>query len=197
MTLARRQIEARASRVGASELPSLTGTSRYGSPATVYDRLIGTTGPMEQTTPMRVGIYLERHVLILSRDIFGLLSTPCWRAYVHKGGVPMTASPDAYAKRFGAYGAGLVEVKVTSSRWNGVVPLYVIDQVQAQMGLTGRPYCHVAVLSGSSLDVITVPFDQARYEYLEDTVRRFDRDHLQPRIRPPEPNPLIVGATNK
>jgi len=196
VTLSKQQATARATRVGASEVAQLTGSSGFGGPTAVYDRLTGAVGPLEKNRNMLVGIYLERHVLIMARRFMGLLSTPCWRAYVHKS-LPLTASPDAYAKPYGSWPKGLVEVKVTSSRWNGIVPLYVVDQVQAQMWLTKRDLCHVAVLSGSYLDVITVERDEERIELIKRTLEAFDRDHLTPRIRPPEPDPLIVGATNK
>jgi hypothetical protein len=174
------QRAARRSRVGASEVAALWGEHPYVTAADVWDRIV--TGAVRAPTGrMIVGSELERPILRILTRWYSIRARPCWRAYVHTD-VPLAASPDGYVPP-----DGLVEVKVTSAWTDATPPPYVVAQVQAQLLLTRRAYCHVAVLRGALLDVGIIEADPLAQARIVDAVARFDAEYLRPRIRPPVP----------
>lgn len=181
------QWQARQGRIGASDVPVLMGTVPWGSPREVYRRVLGLDGDdvREVTTRMRMGNMLEPVVLRALRWR-GLVTIRCWRGYVHPT-LPLSASPDAYARPWGEWPAGLVEVKATAARWMDQPPPGVMDQVQVQLMLTGRPVVHVAVLTGADLKVYPVTPDPIRQDEILETVALFVEEHLRPRHEPVDP----------
>jgi len=189
MSLSREQALKRAHNVGASEVPALLGLSPYQGPAQVWDRLMGTGewGPgvtREPNLRMRVGTYLEPHVLVMARWL-GLVSWRCHRGYVHPT-LPLSASPDAYTAPFRGWPKAIAEVKVTGAWTSGIdrATEYVRAQVQTQLMLTGRPVGWVVALQGSSLAIYEEPADPEWAERIETVVAEFDRDHLRTGVRP-------------
>jgi hypothetical protein len=183
MVLTAAQAQARATRVGASEVAALVGEHPYLTPLEVYQRLVE-GHQVEVNQAMRVGSLLEGPVLMLARRLEGLRSLACTRAYVHPS-LPLSASPDAYAFPHRGHPKGLVEVKVTYA-W-AELPAYVYWQAQTQLLLTHRPVCWVVALTGSRLTTVLVEADPADQDRIEAAVEAFERDHLVPRIPPAGP----------
>lgn len=175
MVLSTRQREARATRVGASEVAALMGEHPYMTPLDVYDRIVNGVQQPESIN-MRVGAYLEPYVLRMARDLLGVKSRACHRAYVHHT-LPLCASPDAYS---GPH--GLVEVKV-SGAWSRGRP-GAFWQVQTQMMLTGRDWCDIVALSGSNLTVERFDADVSAWAKIAEVVAAFNVLYLAPRIPP-------------
>ena len=187
--LNRVQAEARSTRVGASEVSAIMGTSKYNTPATVYDRIIGGVA-IEPTQQMRVGSLLEDKFVPMLRW-HGIVARRCWLAYVDMDpDVALSATPDFFIKPHGRYDKpGLVEAKVSSAHIiEGAVPEWWKDQLTVQMGLTGRhENVWLAVLNGSHFTVTEVPWDNVRWLEIREAVREFTLGHLRPRIRPVDP----------
>jgi len=175
MVLSTAQRAARATRVGASEVAAIMGEHPYMTAEQVYDRIVNGVSQPESIN-MRVGAYLEPYVLRMARDLLGVRSRACHRAYVHPT-LPLCASPDAYS---GPH--GLVEVKVTGA-WSRGRP-GAFWQVQTQLMLTGRDWCDVLVLAGSNLTVERIDADPSAWVTICSEVERFDRLHLTPRVAP-------------
>jgi putative phage-type endonuclease len=182
------QAAARAGRIGASEVAALLGEHPYMTALDVYQRI--TEGRQQELNgPMRVGQYLEPHVLRMLRWE-GLRARACHRAYTHPS-LPLSASPDAYAAPHRGYGPGLVEVKVTYA-W-AEIPAYVRWQAQAQLLLTGRSVCWVAALTGSRLVTVPVEADWGAFRDILEAVELFHEEHLRPRIPPAQPaQPAVI-----
>ena len=179
MVLSAKQREARATRVGASEVAALMGEHPYMTALDVYDRIVNGV-QREATINMAVGAYMEPYVLRMARDLLGIRSRACSRAYVHPT-LPLCASPDAYS---GPH--GLVEVKV-SGAWSKTGP-GAFWQVQTQMMLTGRDWTDIVVMAGSNLTVERVDAEPSAWVKIVEEVTRFALDHLyanKPPVQPP------------
>jgi hypothetical protein len=181
------QRDARATRIGASEVAALPliDAHPFTTPERIFDRLV--YGISAEVTPrMQVGQLLEPAVLSLARRLLGLPLVGCGRPYVHPE-LPLCASPDAYA------GPGaLAEVKVTGA-WSDRLPDYVRWQAMTQLLLTGRRLCYVVVLSGSELTYQTVEADPDAFALIGAAVRDYRDRYLIPGIRP-EPKPLVFTS---
>lgn len=175
MVLSAKQREARATRVGASEVAAIMGEHPYMTALDVYDRIVNGT-QRDQTINMMVGAYMEPYVLRMARDLLGIRSRACSRAYIHPT-LPLCASPDAYS---GPH--GLVEVKV-SGAWSKTGP-GAFWQVQTQMMLTGRDWTDIVVMAGSNLTVERVDADVSAWHKIVEEVARFYAFHLAPRKAP-------------
>jgi hypothetical protein len=182
--LSEAQRVARATRVGASEVSGLLGEHRYVQPHNIYDRIVlGESWTAEAGSPAWVGQRLEPHLLKMAREAFGLHARLTSRPAIHPT-LPMSASADGFAKDY------LVEVKVTSA-WGFEtkgLPSYVRDQCVVQAALYRKPVVHVVVLSGSRFWYESVEADAERFAVLEEAVADFERHHLIPHIRPPQPS---------
>ena len=197
MGLTKWQLAAREHRVGASEVPALLGLSPYAGPADVWDRLMGVEVAKDPSINMRVGSYLEPHVLKMARWL-GLKAYRCNRAYVHDT-LPLSASPDAYTEPHRGYPKGLAEVKVTGAWTPGVdrAPEYVRAQVQTQLLLTGRPVAWIVALQGSALNLYVEEPDPEYMDRIEAVVAAFQRDHLITGVRPDPITEPFKGFTRK
>jgi hypothetical protein len=178
LTTAQRQ--ARASRIGASEVAALLERHPFITPADVYRRIVEGDAP-EPNAAMIDGKLAEPHVLAMARAKWRIRARACGRGYTHPS-LPVTASPDATIDD----GVGLVEVKTTSALWADQPPAYVLDQVQCQLWLTHRSYAHIVVWNGR-LRLYTVERDQDHIDELMLAVTRFTAAHLEPRIAPALP----------
>ena len=185
------QREARASRVGASEVSALTGSSKYHTPADVARRIL-LGEQRESNEAMRIGSLLEDRFPPMLKWR-GMVVRRCHRAYVHPDpAVALSATPDFYAKPWAGNPRGLVEAKVSSAFVADSVPPWWEDQIQVQLGLAGRQLGYLAVLNGSKLSLVEVPFDPVHFAYLVGLVREFTESYLVPRIIPPDPEPAIT-----
>lgn len=188
MVLSASQREARATRVGASEVAALMGEHPYMTESDVYARIVDGVS-REPSINMLVGAALEPHVLKLARDLLGLTGARgCSRAYIHPT-LPLCASPDAFYGR-----TGLVEVKVTGA-WSAI-PGHVWWQCQTQTMLTGRPFVVLVVLAGSALTSHVIDSDHDAHMRIYEEVYRFNREHLIPRVPPVTP-PFMFKDTSK
>lgn len=192
MTLNRHNIEARATRVGASEVAGLMGLSPYNDPLSIYDRIVN-GAQVKENLAMRAGNYLEEHALVMAKWQ-GLRTRRAWRSYVHDS-LPLVATPDAYAMPHRGYAKGLAEVKTMAWQPPAILPSHLM-QMQTQMALTDRPVCWHVALTGSRLTLTPVERDPAIWESIEWAVARFYLDHLLPK-RPPERDPYILNAEKK
>lgn len=176
------QRAARASRVGASEVAGLLHEHRFVEPVNIYDRIVDGVGWVpELGSPAWVGTMLEPHLLRMARQTFGLTARLTSLPAVHPT-LPLSASADGLARDY------LVEVKVTSAFYpEKPLPSYITDQCVVQAALYRKPVVHVVILNGSRFWTERVEADADRFMVLEEAVAAFERDHLIPRIRPPQP----------
>lgn len=179
--LSDQQRAARASRVGASEVSALLGEHRFIEPANIYDRIVdGISWEPEPGSPAWVGAQLEPTVMRMARLAFGLNARLTSRPAVHPS-LPLSASADGLAADY------LVEVKVTSAFYpERPLPAYIIDQCIVQAELYAKPVVQVVILNGSRFWLERVDADADRFAILLEAVAAFERDHLRPRIRPPQ-----------
>jgi len=186
MSLRANQAEARATRVGASEVSALMGTSKYHTPRDVYRRIVYGE-QREANEAMRLGSLVEdRNIFQTALRWRGMVTRRSHHAYVHAT-LPLSASPDLYANPWMQYPRGLVECKLSSAKvMDGHVPEWWVDQLTVQLGLAQREHGYLVVLNGSRLTVSPLAFDEARYASIEEQVARFDAEHLRPRIEPQE-----------
>lgn len=178
MVLSTAQRAARATRVGASEVAALFGEHPYMTEADVYARIVDGV-QREPSINMLVGAYMEPYVLRMARDLLGVPSRACSRAYVHDT-LPLCASPDAYSGP-----EGLAEVKVSGAFIRPSPATFW--QVQTQMLLARRLWVDVVMLQGSSLTVTRIEKDWDACRRLVMEVKRFNDQHLLPRIPPVTP----------
>jgi predicted phage-related endonuclease len=201
-----------ASRIGGSDLAALLGRSPWGTPFTIYARIVsaleGRAMPHEDSASKRRGRVLEKAVLNLYAEETGarLLPGP-------KLGHPrlkyVRASLDALADRDGlrvvdAKTAGLSEVRKWGEAGTDEVPEYMLYQLAFYSGIAwdaGRvadPMADIAALVGGDLRVYHVPHDPDLYRMLEQAVERFWVDHVEPRRPPPMTDPMVelpsIGA---
>jgi len=194
MTLTAANIRARKGRVTASEMGALLPCGhRFTSKGEIYARLvfgIGELDPDAEDIPpsqsAEWGSILEEPILRFGCEEFGLRVRHNTTARLHKT-LPIIATPDAYVPGEPA----LVEVKTVSWQvWNDLwvegVPPYIMAQVQTQLLVTGRQWCHVWVLvSGSRFESFLIEADPEWQQAIEYAVWSFFKDHVTPRIPPP------------
>jgi predicted phage-related endonuclease len=184
------QARARANAVGASEVGALVGFHPYASPASIYARIVlGQSRKVGSAADL--GRELEPAILALAAKRLGVrIRTSSW-TYRHPS-LPLVATTDAvgldpYGERSDAI---VLEAKLVGSwaesDWSNGPPTWIVDQVQAQLLLSRRRLGVVAALvGGTRFQLYELPADQARQAELQDAVRAFARDHLEPQVPPP------------
>lgn len=203
-----------AAKIGGSDLASLLGRSPYGTPFTLYARVVsaleGRAMSHEDSAPKRRGRVLEKAVLDLYAEETG--------AEVKEHGLRLThptlpygrASLDALSLKANLLRvvdgktAGLSEVRKWGEAGADQVPEYIIYQMNWYAGIaeargqTDEDDVDVAALVGGDLRVYTIPWDPELFGMLEQAVERFWVDHVEPRRPPPMTDPLVelpsIGA---
>ena len=201
-----------AAKIGGSDLSALLGRSPWGTPFTLYARVVsaleGRAMPHEDSTPKRRGRVLERAVLDLYAEETGARLLPGPKLG-HPRLAYVRASLDALADRDGlrvvdAKTAGMSEVRKWGEAGTDEVPEYIVLQmnwyagIAAAHGQTDEDDVDVAALVGGDLRVYHVPWDAELFGMLEQAVERFWVDHIEPRRPPPMTDPLVelpsIGA---
>jgi putative phage-type endonuclease len=174
--------EERIQGLGATDVVNVAGVG-YGSPIETYREKRGEGSPMEPTWRMRMGQILEDAIADAYSESTGRrlarVSTVRHKVYPF-----LYAHPDR--RVIGE--PGLVEIKATERRsaYDDGPPPGVRVQCQWQLGLTGRQWCDVAVLSGTSgIDIHRVDRDQALIDALEAMAVDFWQNHVLAGV-PPE-----------
>jgi predicted phage-related endonuclease len=191
--LTARQSTARAHNVGASEVGALAGDYRhpYATPASIYARVVLGVAP-KVGTAADLGRELEPSVLAMAGRRLGVrIRSTSW-TYRHRD-LPLVATADAVTLDELHGQQAIVEAKVVgpwgASDWQAGPPAHVVDQLQTQLGLSRRKLGVIAVLlGGTAFELHELPFDPVRFRILEDAVRTFVREHLEPEL-PPELDP--------
>lgn len=201
-----------AARIGGSDLAALIGRSPWGTPFTLYARIVsaleGRAMPHEDSAPKRRGRVLEKAVLSLYAEETGARLLPGPKL-THPHLPYVRASLDALADRDGvrvvdAKTAGLSEVRKWGEPGTDEVPEYMLYQLVFYAGIfagwENAPggTADIAALVGGDLRVYHVPWDAELFGMLEQAVERFWVDHVAPRRPPPITEPLTdlpaIGA---
>ena len=171
----------RAQHVTASEVGALLGEHPYTTPEAIWDRLME-RGPEREppSQSMRLGSYMEGPILRWYAQEKGVRVKANSRSLVHRT-VRLCATPDAYI-----VGGGLVEVKLSgrTDLWARTPPDYVIWQAMAQLAVTNRDYCDIAVLIGATFRIHTVYRDPLAEVMMTEAVTAFWDDHIRMGRRP-------------
>jgi hypothetical protein len=201
-----------AARLGGSDLAAILGLSQWGTPLSVYARVVsaleGRALHDKDDAQKRRGRHLEGAVLAHYAEETGavVLDSPkithCRLPYGR-------ASLDALANRNGrrvveVKTAGMSELRHWGEPGTDQVPQSYIWQVAWysgiawDLGMVDTPEVDVAALVAGDLRVYHVPHDPDLYRLLEQAVERFWVDHVLPRRPPPVTEPLrdvdAIGA---
>lgn len=168
--------------LGGPAIAAVVGVSPYQSPIDVYRFAVGLDDGHEQTDRMRLG-------LILEQAIADAYSEQTGRQVRRVGLVRNKRLPflGGHPDRLIVGEPGLLEMKAAATMrgyGDADVPAHVRVQVTWYMGLTGRQWCDVALLSGMRLRPIRVDFDLELYEALVLAGVRFWHDHIEAGAEP-------------
>jgi hypothetical protein len=192
MPLTEKQRAARSGAVGASEAGALVGDylHPYASPASIYARIVHGV-ERKVGNPAFMGNRLEPWIIDQARSEVGVrVRTTSW-TYRHKT-LPLVATADAVTLD---EPVAIVEAKYVThwgeDAWAGGPPPWIIDQVQVQMALSGRPLAVVVAFMGGSgkLARYDVPQDLERQGLILNAVQHFAAAHLVPQVPPPVTEP--------
>ena len=195
-----------AARLGGSDLSAILGLSQWGTPLTVYARVVsaleGRYRPDKSDAYQSRGNIMERAVLEVYAERTGakLLPGPKlthpdmpWvRASLDslaelEGRIVVDAKTIAASERhhFGAEGTDEVRQDILFQQM-----LYI--GIGTKTGHVTRPVSDVPVLGLNGADpvVFTVGYDVELFGVLEQAVERFWKDHVLPRRPPPVTEPL-------
>lgn len=198
--------------IGGSDVASLLGDSRWGTPLQLYARIVGTAQEERQTAPQRRGTVLERAVLDLYAAETGSVLLPGPKL-THPRLAYVRSSLDALAVPYNE-GARVVDAKTVGPGERRHFGEPGTDQVRRDVlyqmvtymgvglarGVVDVPKADVPVLglSGADLTIYTIDFDAELYAMIEEAIERFWRDHVEPRKPPPVTEPLgdmdAIGA---
>lgn len=193
--------------VGGSDLAALVGDSPWGTPLSVYARIVG-DAPDEDSAPKRRGRHLEEGVRALYCEEMG--ATMLEHAKAEHPRLKYTrASVDGIAQRAGrrvleVKTAGLSEVRHWGEAGTDDIPRVYLYQttwyagVAGLCGLVDTQEVDVAALIAGDLRVYHVPYDAEMFGLLEEAVERFWVDHVLPRRPPPITVPTVdLGAVSR
>jgi len=191
--------------VGGSDVAAILGLSPWATPFSVWARIVG-GAQGEESIPKARGKALEAAVLALYAEETGaeLLGA---KKLQHPA-MPFTrASLDSMARR---EGRRVVEAKTSleRSKWGepgtDVIPEPYLYQctwysgVALANGVVDVPEVDVAALVAGELGVYHVRHDPELFGLLEEAVRRFWVDYVEPMRPPPLSEPWIdLGAVNR
>lgn len=135
-------------------MAAVVGVSRYGSAIDVWRSKVEGT-EREQTERMAWGARLEDAIADGYEERTGRKLQKRHTPVLHRVYPFLGGSPD----RWIVGESGLVEIKVTADGWSEIPPDVEV-QCQWYMGLTGRAFCDVVVLTGlSKLSIDTIERD--------------------------------------
>ena len=173
--------EARATRIGGSEVGAIVGESKYESPYSLWAKK---TGRIESTQVDNDFMYWGRALepVIIDRfaeknpqlDIYRDVGT-----WVHKDEDWRLANPDAIIA--GDRGYGILEIKTArfADDWKDGVPKYYMTQVQWYLNTFGLDYAVIACLfSGSNYQEFWFDADPSWQAHDLDIVRNFRDNYL-------------------
>lgn len=190
----------RARNVTASEVGALLGPHPYTSPLTIYKRLTGSPDYVKptHTDAMHLGVWFERRIAQEAARRLGVKVRANARTIEHKAHM-LAATPDYLVLRprdTASIGANvfmrppraLIECKLSAILYGWTaetMPEHVEWQARAQLCVTGRDVCFVAVLVGSQFHLIPVVREMGPERRMLDAV-----DEMESRIttgNPPAP----------
>lgn len=197
--------EEQRSGIGATDTPKILGLSRYGTPRTVYERLLSPPdAPDQSSLPAWVGMRIQGTVAELYTAATGYRLRAARQHYRHPEDEWIVCHLDY---RVWGRPKTLVECK-TRARMVGwgedgsqVVPRDVWAQCQHEMLVTGATECHVAVLFGHhTFRVYPLLRSDTFLEALRPLLRDFWHDNVLARVPPPltghERDAAIVARDN-
>jgi putative phage-type endonuclease len=169
-------LEARKGSIGASESGAVCGRSKWAQPYDVWAQKTGRRGPIEETSAMRLGTYLEPYVIgeyvrqVGLNMLYVNTDMPILR---HKKYDWLTATPDALVS-VPDETPYLIEAKVVrglvSDEWgtpyalcndSDVMPDHYFYQVQHQLLVSGLLRCDLVVLFVVTGEVRVYRIDRA------------------------------------
>jgi putative phage-type endonuclease len=196
----------RARNVTASEVGALLGPHPYTSALNIYMRLTGDPGwvkPMH-TDAMHLGVWFERRIAQEAARRLGVRVRANMRTIEHKSHM-LAATPDYLVLRprnariadtFMKPLRALIECKLSAILygWSAEkMPDHVEWQARAQLAVTNRDVCFVAVLVGSQFHLIPVVREKGPERMMIDAV-----DEMENRIvRGVPPAPLEIPQLRK
>lgn len=162
--------------IGASEVPAILGLSPFQTPLKLWSIKTGRVEPSEQNEAMEWGNRLERVVSEKFAELHGVKLMAYKKRYVH----PTMPFFSCELDNIIVGTDELVEIKtVNANAWKkwasqDDIPDYVVAQVMAQLGLSGRRVGWVACLCGGQKYVEKrIEFNVEFYERVEKAVAEF------------------------
>jgi len=163
--------------IGASEVGILLGMNPFSSPLKLWSKKVGLAQQEEQRECFYWGTKKEQIIADRFAEDHKVKLMAYKKRFVHKTMPYFSCELD----RIIVGSDTIVECKTSTEynkqAWEGEkdeLPEYIIAQVTAQMGLTGRKEAWVACLIGSSTYVEKlVKFDQELYAIIEEKVAEF------------------------
>lgn len=195
-----------AARLGGSDLAAVLGLSQWGTPLTVYSRVVsaleGRYRPGKADAYQSRGNIMERAVLEVYAERTGARLLPGPKL-THPDMPFVRASLDSLAERDGRI---VVDAKTIAASERHHFGQEGTDQVRQDIlfqqvlyigigqktGHVTRPMADVPVLGLNGADpvVFTIGFDPELFSMLEAAMERFWKDHVLPRRPPPVTDPL-------
>ncbi len=173
--------------IGASEVASVLGINPFCSPLKLWGIKTGAIEPDEENEAMFWGSRLERTVSGAFAEKHNVKLMAYKKRFVHKTMPYFSCELDNIIVGT----EEIVEIKTVNAfdwkKWADpdAIPEYVISQVTAQMGLSGRNKAWVACLCGGQKYIEKfVAFDPDLYEVIENRVRDFWENFVIPKIPP-------------
>lgn len=194
----------RARNVTASEVGALLGPHPYTSPREIYLRLTGSPEYVKpvHTDTMHLGVFFERRIAQEAARRLGVKIRANTRSIEHPGGHMLSATPDYLVLQtrtdnpFMRQPRALIECKLSSILYgwsDSNMPPHVEWQARAQLAVTNRDVCFVAVLVGSRFHLIPVIREKGAEGMMLDAV-----DDMEYRIvRGVPPEPLVIPQLRK
>lgn len=169
--------EARASRLGGSEVAAVLGLSPWMSRFSLWHRKKGLTAPEPDNATMRRGRLLEATVAAWFAEEHPECRVRRTGTWVNRARPWQLATPDRLLAA--ATGRALLEIKTAadSNEWGepgtDEVPVYYRAQVMWQLDTLGLSRAHVAVLTALDFREYVVEWNRAEAELLRSAGREF------------------------
>lgn len=154
-------LEWRRHHIGASDVPAIMGTSDFSNPVELWERKTGRKDAFKGNYATDRGQKAEPTIRRLYEELYNVKVTSPVAEYSDWN--VLSASLDGYSEELGL----IAEFKYPGQAKHelakqGIVPSTYVDQVQAQLLVSGADTCHYVSYDGFGIAVVVVKADAAR-----------------------------------
>jgi len=202
MTITAKQLEARGTCIGASDVSAIVGENPYKDAFTLWCEKTGKVPAPEVGEAAEWGNLLEPVIMQQAGKVLGKRVVKSTGTFVHPEFEFVRVNPDGFVE-VSRRGSPVVEAKSTSiaDGWGedgtDQTPMHVLIQVTMQMRCTDSAFAHVARLyhrmGHPDFRLYTIAFSRTLADVLDDRVDDFWNHHVLRDI-PPEPTALSLPA---